>query len=91
MAALDVIEMLLLRRDASARCEPNDCGCRDPWTCRCDRPPISPEAVLASVILLNGVGSWPIDDLRRAWPLARNDFERSLVAKAAEVAMAVAA
>lgn len=84
-------DMLHRRRNLSARCEPLDCGCRDPWLCPSRRPAVRPEATLASVIHLNGVGSWPLDDLRKAWPLTRTDRERELVAMAAQTAMAVAA
>jgi hypothetical protein len=33
------------RRQASYRLPPLDCGCRDPWPCRCDRPPLSQKIV----------------------------------------------
>lgn len=82
---------LEVRRDAADRSEPLDCGCRDPWTCDRHRPDISPEAVLASVIHLGARGAWPLHDLRRAWPLARNSTERDLVHQAALAAMEVAA
>lgn len=29
------------RREAAARSIPLDCGCRDPWICRCTEPPLS--------------------------------------------------
>jgi hypothetical protein len=29
------------RRAASWRLPPLDCGCRDPWPCRCTEPPLS--------------------------------------------------
>ncbi|PBJ42962.1 hypothetical protein BB737_05655 [Mycobacterium avium subsp. hominissuis] len=28
------------RREAAARSLPLDCGCRDPWPCRCTEPPL---------------------------------------------------
>lgn len=31
----DVPAQLERRRDAAHRSEPLECGCRDPWTCRC--------------------------------------------------------
>lgn len=29
------------RRAATGRSVPLDCGCRDPWPCRCTEPPLS--------------------------------------------------
>src|SRR6185295_2185473 len=29
------------RRDAARRLPPLDCGCFDPWLCRCSRPPLN--------------------------------------------------
>lgn len=29
------------RRESSRRLVPLDCGCRDPWPCRCTDPPLS--------------------------------------------------
>jgi hypothetical protein len=29
------------RRDAARRLIPLDCGCTDPWPCRCTQPPLS--------------------------------------------------
>ena len=33
------------RRTASWRMPPLDCGCRDPWPCRCSDPPLSERMV----------------------------------------------
>lgn len=33
------------RRQASYRLIPLDCGCRDPWPCRCTVPPLSDKTV----------------------------------------------
>lgn len=33
------------RRDASLRLVALDCGCRDPWPCRCTVPPLSDRSV----------------------------------------------
>ncbi len=33
------------RRSASPRLVPLDCGCRDPWPCRCSDPPLSERMV----------------------------------------------
>jgi hypothetical protein len=42
-----VARQLRRRRAASYRCEPLDCSCRDPWTCRCytTEPPLSEHAL----------------------------------------------
>ncbi|MGO9156994.1 hypothetical protein [Mycobacterium sp.] len=33
------------RRNTSWRVVPLDCGCRDPWPCRCTQPPLSERMV----------------------------------------------
>jgi hypothetical protein len=33
------------RRAAYGRMVPLDCGCRDPWPCRCTEPPLSEQAL----------------------------------------------
>lgn len=33
------------RREAARRLPPLDCGCRDPWPCRCTEPPLSDRAI----------------------------------------------
>lgn len=38
---LCAVDALRRRRRASYRCVPLDCGCRDPWPCRCTEPPLS--------------------------------------------------
>jgi hypothetical protein len=37
----DYLAGLRRRREASYRLPPLDCGCRDPWPCRCYEPPPS--------------------------------------------------
>lgn len=37
----DTAGQLRRRRDASQRVAPLDCGCPDPWPCRCSEPPLS--------------------------------------------------
>ena len=39
--AFDTVAGLRRRRAASQRVPPLDCGCPDPWPCRCSRPPLS--------------------------------------------------
>jgi hypothetical protein len=36
-----VVRQLRARRAASYRLVPLDCGCRDPWPCRCTEPPLT--------------------------------------------------
>jgi hypothetical protein len=38
------------RRAAALRLPPLDCGCVDPWLCRCDRPPLSERWVDAGAV-----------------------------------------
>jgi hypothetical protein len=42
---LDVQSLVSRRRDAARRLPPLDCGCRDPWPCRCTEPPLSERAI----------------------------------------------
>ena len=39
------VDALRRRRLASQRCVPLDCGCRDPWPCRCTEPPLTERQV----------------------------------------------
>ena len=61
-----------LRRGASRRMVPLDCGCRDPWPCRCTEPPLSEAALdawhdAALHVLASGeIPLVPIE-VRRAW------------------------
>lgn len=41
----DLHSQLRRRRNASRRLIPLDCGCRDPWPCRCTEPPLSQHQV----------------------------------------------
>jgi hypothetical protein len=41
ICATDVAGQLRARRGASQRMVSLDCGCRDPWPCRCSDPPLS--------------------------------------------------
>ncbi|NVN52275.1 hypothetical protein [Mycolicibacterium hippocampi] len=61
------------RRLAAARCEPLNCGCRDPWVCRCRRQPLSHnqiDAAAAAAEHLECCGLMPIFSdatLRALW------------------------
>lgn len=41
----DLSSQLDRRRSAADRSVPLDCGCRDPWPCRCTDPPLSDHAI----------------------------------------------
>jgi hypothetical protein len=41
----DLRSQLRRRRQAAARSVPLDCGCPDPWPCRCSDPPLTDAAV----------------------------------------------
>ncbi|MDX1880092.1 hypothetical protein SBE55_20015 [Mycolicibacterium sp. 141076] len=47
-APQDVRSLIRRRRDAAARSQPLDCGCRDPWACDCTDPPLTDRWVDAS-------------------------------------------
>jgi hypothetical protein len=61
------------RRGASWRLAPLDCGCVDPWPCRCTEPPLSEWAIdgwrdAAQHILANGaMPIVPIEVRRALW------------------------
>jgi hypothetical protein len=71
-ADLTALAQLRTRRQASYRLAPLDCGCRDPWPCRCTQPPLSEHAleswrVTAEYLLATaGMPVVPIE-VRRAW------------------------
>lgn len=68
------------RRDASYRVEPLDCGCRDPWTCRChDSQPsermTDAAADAAEYLLHHGLPPiFSIDQGRALWRAGRRDL-----------------
>ena len=45
MSAHPWLSGLRRRRQGAARSVPLDCGCRDPWPCRCTQPPLSDNAL----------------------------------------------
>jgi hypothetical protein len=68
-----VPRQLRRRRAASWRLPPLDCGCRDPWPCRCSEPPLSEHALdgwrdAALRLLFDGrVPLLPIEVRRALW------------------------
>lgn len=62
-----------LRRAAAQRVAPLDCGCRDPWPCRCSDPPLSEAALdgwaaAARHVLASGqVPLLPLEVRRALW------------------------
>lgn len=67
------LEHLRSRRAASRRSAPLDCGCRDPWPCRCTQPPLTNHALDswrdAAEHVLSATGRPPLVpiEVRRAW------------------------
>ncbi|KLO29576.1 hypothetical protein ABH37_13255 [Mycobacterium haemophilum] len=61
------------RREAACRSVPLDCGCEDPWPCRCTDPPLSDHALdgwrdAALRVLFGGhVPLLPIEVRRALW------------------------
>ncbi len=72
---------LRARRAAGCRLPPLDCGCRDPWPCRCTRPPLSERTVdgyraAARHVLRDGnTPALPIEVLRALWRRGGADRE----------------
>jgi len=72
---------LRARRAAGCRLPPLDCGCRDPWPCRCTRPPLSERTVngyrdAARHVLRDGnTPALPLEVLRALWRRGGADRE----------------
>lgn len=72
---------LRARRAAAARCVPLDCGCADPWPCRCTRPPLSERTVdgyrdAARHVLGHGsTPALPLEVLQALWRRGGPDRE----------------
>ena len=70
------------RRAAAARSLPLDCGCRDPYPCRCTSPPLSDTAVdgwrdAAQHVLATGrIPLLPLEIRRALW--RRGGTDRAL-------------
>lgn len=65
------------RRTAAARCEPLECGCRDPWTCRCRTIEPTTEAAIqaAEHLLQNGLQPlFSVAQGRALWRAGRRDL-----------------
>ena len=68
------------RHEAALRVAPMNCGCSDPWTCRCDVPPLSEHQIHgyadAARYILDTTGCTPMlpaDVLRRLWQRGGDD------------------
>ncbi|PEG58592.1 hypothetical protein CQY21_21580 [Mycolicibacterium boenickei] len=68
------------RRKAAHRCQPLECGCQDPWICRCHDPELTDqqiEAAINAAELLLQHGLMPLFTIptRRAlWRVGRRDL-----------------
>ncbi|MDH6247547.1 hypothetical protein [Mycobacterium sp. OTB74] len=84
----DVIADLNRRRSASCRLAPLDCGCRDPWPCRCAEPQLTDREVDAyrdAALHLRHCGLLPAPNIAAMQALwRRGDADRRLVAELAE-------
>lgn len=69
------------RHDAARRLLSLDCGCLDPWPCRCTEPPLSPATVdgwrKAALHLLEAglVPPVPVEVLQKLWRTGGSDRE----------------
>jgi len=72
------------RREAAKRLPPLECGCRDPWPCRCHGPTVESDnqidgwAAAARHLALNGLlPVLPVEAMRALW--RRGGDDRALV------------
>lgn len=78
-APQDWLSRMKRRRGATHRLPPLDCGCRDPWPCRCTEPPLTEQRIDAAReaalhILANGqVPLLQIEELRALYRRGGND------------------
>lgn len=69
----DLRSQLNRRRSQSNRSVPLDCGCRDPWPCRCTQPPLTDRALdgwrdsAAHVLETGQIPLLPLDVRRALW------------------------
>ena len=80
-AAQDRGSQLTRRRLAAKRLPPLDCGCRDPWPCRCTQPPLSEVALdgwRASIEHLLRQGCVPLVPIEVRRALWRRPADRAL-------------
>lgn len=75
-------QLLRRRRAASYRLQRLDCGCRDPWGCRCHEPPTSEQGLdawaAAARHIMDATGCAPVvppDMLRALWRRGGSDRE----------------
>lgn len=79
MPRLTDLDMNRLRRAATFRLAPLDCGCVDTWTCRCTDPPLSDRAVdgyrdaARHVLGCGHTPLVPIEALRGLWRRGGDD------------------
>ena len=77
----DLRSQLRRRRAAAHRSIPLDCGCRDPWPCRCTEPPLSERALdawVAAAWHLLELGHMPLVPLEVRRALWRRPADREL-------------
>lgn len=72
-------QQLHRRREAARRVAPLDCGCPDPWPCRCTDPPLSTLAVegwrdaALAVLSVGLIPMLPIEARRALWSRGGRD------------------
>ncbi|MDT5348319.1 MAG: hypothetical protein QOH91_1606 [Mycobacterium sp.] len=66
--AQDTLSQMKRRQSESRRHISLDCGCRDPWTCRCTQPPLSDKMIDAG-----GVPLLKIEVLQALWRRGGSD------------------
>jgi hypothetical protein len=80
-APQDARSTIQRRRAAANRSVPLDCGCRDPWTCRCTEPPLSEKQINAGraaalhILECGGVPLIEFEILRALWKRGGEDRE----------------
>jgi hypothetical protein len=71
------------RQHAAARLPPLECGCRDPWLCRCDGDPLGEALSRTASPPLSLTAA--LDALRRAWMNAADDADKATLKAIADV------
>lgn len=69
------------RRDTAYRSVPLDCGCRDPWICKCTQPPLTDAALdgwRAAAEHVLACGHMPLTPLEVRRALYRRPADRDL-------------
>jgi hypothetical protein len=81
-APQDTVSQLHRRQVAAHRSAPLDCGCRDPWPCRCTRPPLSEPAIhgwrsaAEHLLAIGQIPLLPLEVRRALW--RRGGYDRAL-------------